>query len=350
MPDYKSFASDNHAGTHPAVFEAMVAASQGDAPAYGDDSVTSALTDCVRRHFGAQAEPFVVFNGTAANILSLTALLRSYEGVVCAETAHINTDECGAPEALLGSKLLPVATSDGKLTPELVAGWLHGIGDQHHVQPRVVSISQSTELGTCYTLNEVRQLANYAHEHGMYLHIDGARLANAAVSLGCELADVVAGADVVSLGATKNGALNAEAVVVLRPELARGMAFVRKQRMQLASKMRFLSAQLLALFDGELWRANASHANAMARRLASGVNDTEEVEVCYPVEANAVFARLAPVAITAMQTLYTFHVWDEWTGTVRWMTSFDTEERHIDDFVESLRQAVKGTSVDPTGP
>ncbi len=339
-----SFGSDNHAGVHPDVLAAVVEANTGTVPAYGDDPVTAEAERLVRRHFGPTAEVFPVFNGTGANVVGLQAMLRSFESVICAESAHINVDECGAPERFLGSKLVDVPAPGGKLTVDLVDAARWGVGDPHHVQARVVSITQSTELGTVYSLDEIRALSAYAHERGMYLHLDGARIANAAVALGVELGELgsAVGVDVLSFGATKNGALGAEAVVVLRPELAASMHFVRKQAMQLASKMRFVSAQLVALLSDDLWRRNAANANAMAARLAAAVDGAAGVTVTDRVQANAVFALLDPRATAVLQQEFPFYVWNEATGQVRWMTSWATTEADVDAFAARIREVAAG--------
>lgn len=342
-----SFASDNHAGVHPAVFDAMLAANRGHAPAYGADGLTDRARDLFGRHFGDDIDVLFVFNGTGANVVGLQTMLRPFESIVCAETAHINVDECGAPERFLGSKLIDVPTTDGKLTTALIEKVAPGLGDQHHVQPRVVSITQPTELGTVYTPEEIAALAEWAHRHDMLLHVDGARLANAAVSLDCELGDLGAplGVDVMSFGATKNGAMGAEAVILFGDDdRIRRSPFVRKQSMQLASKMRFVSAQFVALLEADLWRTNAAHANEMARRLAAGVRGVAGVDIAHPVQANAVFAALpTDEAIAAQQAHYPFYVWDAGRRQVRWMTSFDTEAADVDDFVARLADAL-GTS------
>lgn len=339
MSAHRSFGSDNHAGVHPEVLDAIARVNEGQQPAYGDDEITRQLEGLVQTHFGVGARGFPLWSGTGANVLGLSALLRPYEAVICADTAHINTDECGALERFHGAKLLTVTAREGKLSPDGVASRLTGVGDQHHAQPRVVSISQATELGTCYTHPEIRAIAEIAHEQGLYLHMDGARLANAAASLGCDLRELTtdAGVDVLSLGGTKNGAMAAEAVIVLRPGLAEGLPFVRKQGMQLASKMRFVSAQLVALLSSDLWRRNAEHANAMAHRLSGGLQELPEVEVNGPVQANAVFATLDPERIGKLQKLWSFHVWDEDRHQVRWMTSFATTPDDVDAFLADIR-------------
>ncbi len=335
-----SFASDNWASIHPEVLVAMAAANDGHVPAYGNDPVTEAAVALFAEHFGKDADVSFVFNGTGANVVGLQSLLRPFEAVICAGTAHINTDECGAPERFLGSKLISVPTPDGKLTPELVEGAGGGVGDQHHVQPRVVSISQPTEMGTCYRVDEIVALAAWAHERGMVLHVDGARLANAAAFLGVELGELgsPAGVDVLSFGGTKNGAMAAEAVISFRPALESSLRFIRKQSMQLASKMRFVSAQFTALLTDGLWRTNASHANAMACRLAEGIAGMPGLTVAYPVEANGVFVVVPQDVTEALQKYYPFYVWDVATGVVRWMTSFDTTEEDVDSLVYKVAE------------
>ncbi|MGP4096104.1 threonine aldolase family protein [Nonomuraea sp. KM90] len=338
----KSFASDNHAGVHPAILEAMAAANHGDAPAYGDDSWTSAFEAKIKETFGPGADGFAVLNGAGANMVGLALMLGRYDAIICADSAHIATHEAGAAERLLGVKLMTVATHDGKLRPADITSRLGGIGNPHEVQPTVVSISQATELGTCYSPAEIAALAEAAHESGLRLHVDGARLANAAAYLECDLRAITtdAGVDVFSFGGTKNGALAAEAVVVLDSSLAHAVPFLRRQSLQLASKMRFISSQLSALLTNDLWRRNAQHANQMAVRLADGLADIPGVSLAYPVESNAVFATLPPAVAETLRQRYLFHYWDEAAGTVRWMTAFDTTPEHVDDFLDDIRKAV----------
>jgi threonine aldolase len=285
---------------------------------------------------------FLVFNGTGANVVGLQSLLRPFEAVICADSAHINVDECGAPERFLGSKLIGVRTPDGKLTPELVEAAAGGVGDEHHVQPKVVSITQSTEVGTCYQVGEVAALAEWAHGRDMALHLDGARLSNACAGLGVGLGAFgsEAGVDVLSFGGTKNGAMGAEAVITFRSSEAAGLRYLRKQSMQLASKMRFTAAQFVALLSDDLWLRNASHANAMARRLADGVAAVDGVALAYPVEANGVFVALPSAVTEALQAEFPFYVWDEATGVVRWMCSFDTTEEDVDALVELVAEVM----------
>src|SRR3954447_6588540 len=338
----RAFASDNYAPALPEVVDAIVAANTGHVVSYGADPVTARLDERVREHFGGDAVGFPVFNGTAANVVGLRAMLRPWQGVVCAESAHLNVDEGGAPETMAGIKLLTVPTPDGKLTPELVDRRVVRIGDEHAVQPGVVSVTQSTEIGTRYSLEELDALAEHAHAHGMLFHIDGSRLANAAAALDVELGDVARGADVLSLGGTKIGLLAAEAVVVRNPELTPSLLYLRKQSMQLASKMRYVSAQLLALFEGDLWRRSAGHANAMAARLAAGVGDA--LTITQEVQANGVFAILPPGAAERLQQDFKFYVWNEHTGEVRWMCSWDTTEEDVDAFVEAILGVVQAVA------
>jgi len=337
MTSRKHFASDNHAGAHPAVLAALTEANTADADSYGDDAWTARLQDHTRRLFGPDAHIFPVFNGTAANVLCLAALLRPFEAVVCTDTAHIHVDECAAPERFTGGKLLTVATPDGKLTPESIERRLDGIGDQHHVQPRVISLAQTTELGTCYRPEEIAAIVAFAARHGLRVHMDGARLANAVARIGCAPRDLTAGIDMLSFGATKNGGLAADAVVLLAPDLVDTFPFIRKQGLQLASKMRFLSAQLLALLDNDLWLDNARHANAMATRLTDGLTDIPGTRLRYPAESNAVFATLSEAHIARLAERWAFYVWDATEHTVRWMTAFDTTEPDVDAFLADIR-------------
>jgi threonine aldolase len=335
------FASDNHAGVHPEVIDAIAVANVGHAGAYGADPWTARAAERFREHFGATAHAFPVFNGTGANVLCLEALTRRWQAIVCASTAHLHVDECGAPERA-GRKLLVVDTPDGRLTPELVEPLLVRIGDEHAVQPRVVSIAQSTELGTVYPPEAIAALADWAHGHGMLLHVDGSRLCNAAAALDVPLRALTtdAGVDAVSFGGTKNGLMGAEAVVLLREDVAESFKYVRKQAMQLASKMRYLSVQLDALLTGDLWLRSAAHANAMAHRLGAALEDVDGVAITQPVEANAVFAVLDPAVTERLQHDWSFYVWDEATGEVRWMTAWDTQPEDVDAFVADVRSAL----------
>src|SRR5882724_1766265 len=344
MKPLRSFASDNNAGIHPEIIKAISLANEGHVVGYGADPYTQTLSGKFREHFGADTEVFVVFNGTGANVLSLQALTRPYHAVICAASAHIYTDECGAPEKFTGCKLIPLETVDGKLTVEMAQHAYHGIGDEHHVQPKVISITQSTEMGTVYRPEEVQALAGFAHERDMYLHLDGARIANAAASLGQTLRQATRdlGVDVLSFGGTKNGALGAEAVVFFDKKLGNDFLYLRKQGMQLASKMRFISAQFDALLTGELWRKSAEHANRMARLLQKELRKIPQVKVVYKVEANGVFAKIPRPAIAKLQKRYFFYVWNEQQSVVRWMCSFDTTEQDVRQFAEFVGETIKG--------
>ena len=342
MKATRSFASDNNAGVHPEMLKAIASVNQGHVVGYGDDPYTQSAIVQFRRRFGADTETFFVFNGTAANCLSLKALTNSFHAVICAEAAHIYVDECGAPEKFTGCKLIPVPAKNGKLTVEIVRAAYHGIGDEHHVQPRVISITQATEVGTVYKPNEIRDLASFAHDHGMFLHVDGARIANAAAALGLGLREATRdlGVDVLSFGATKNGALGAEAVLFFNPELAANFKFYRKQGMQLASKMRFIAAQFEALFTNDLWLQNARHANRMAQLLKREVSKIPQVKIVYGVEANGVFAQIPRKAIAKLQKRYFFYVWNEAQSVVRWMCSWDSTADDVTQFTHFLRQSV----------
>ena len=346
MKPIRSFASDNNAGVHPALIRAITAVNRGHVVGYGDDTYTESAVKHFKRLFGQDIEVFFVFNGTAANCLSLKALTSSYHAVICAESAHIYVDECGAPEKFTGCKLIPLPPKDGKLTVETVRSAYHGIGDEHHVQPRVISITQATEVGTIYKPCEVRDLAEFAHERGMFLHVDGARIANAAASLGLSLRQATRelGVDVLSFGATKNGAMGAEAVVFFPAKKAGAprtdFKFYRKQAMQLSSKMRFISAQFEALLKGDLWLRNAEHSNRMAKLLERELSKILQVKIVYPVEANGVFARIPRHAIQQIMKRYFFYVWNEEQSMVRWMCSWDTTENDVMQFAKFVRQAV----------
>jgi threonine aldolase len=336
----RGFASDNAATVHPEVLAAIARVNVGHAFGYGHDDYTRRVESLVSAQFGEHARTFLVFNGTAANVLCLRAACRPWEAVICAETAHLNVDECGAPERIAGVKLLSTPTEDGKLTPELVDRMIARVGDEHAVQPGAVSISQCTELGTLYTPQELHAITALAHERGMIVHMDGARLSNAAVALGLTLGALTVGVDILSFGGTKNGLLGGEAVVVLRPELAEGFQYLRKQSLQLASKMRFLAAQFDALVSDQLWYACAERANAMAARLAQAVRDLPGLTITRPVQTNAVFATLPAAAIASLQQRFAFYVWDERRGEVRWMCSWDTTEQDVDGFASAVREAL----------
>jgi len=342
MKPARSFASDNNAGVHPEVLKAINAVNQGHTVGYGDDPYTQSVVLKFKKHFGSDIVVFFVFNGTAANCLSLKALTNSYHAVICAESAHIYTDECGAPEKFTGCKLIPIVPQNGKLTVESVANAYHGVDDPHHVQPRVISITQATEVGTLYQPAEIKALARFAHDRGMFLHVDGARIANAAASLGQTLSQATRdlGVDVLSFGGTKNGALGAEAVIFFNPKLGHDFLYLRKQGMQLASKMRFISAQFDALLTGDLWLKNAQQSNRMARLLQKKLSQIPQVRIVHKVEANGVFAKIPRKAIAKLQKRYFFYVWNQEQSVVRWMCSFDTTEQDVNQFAKLVAETV----------
>jgi threonine aldolase len=339
----RSFASDNNAGVHPEVLDAIARANQGHVVAYGDDPYTRSAIAKFEEHFGDGIEVFFTFNGTGANVLGLQALNRPYHAVLCSDYAHIYTDECGAPEKHTGSKLIPLPHQDGKITLDQVRHAYHGIGDQHHVQVRVISITQSTEMGTVYTPDEIRALAEFAHQHRMFLHMDGARIANAAVSLGQTLRQATRdpGVDVLSFGGTKNGIVGGEAVVFFHPTLGSDFLYLRKQGMQLASKMRFIAAQFEALLTNDLWKRSAEHANRMAQVLEAEVRKIPQVHIVWKVESNGVFAQIPRQAIEKIRQRYFFYPWIEDEGIVRWMCSFDTTEEDVREFARCVAEAVR---------
>ncbi len=341
-PDRRTFASDNYAGVLPEVLAAIADANGGHQIAYGEDDYTARLGEVLRAELGERTEVFPMFNGTGANVTALTALLPRWGAVIATGTAHIHTDEGGAPERVSGLKLLVVPGEDGKLTPAAIETEAWGWGDEHRPQPLAVSITQSTELGTVYTPEEVRAVADFAHERGMAVHMDGARIWNAAAALDMPLAAFTAevGVDVVSLGGTKNGLLGAEAIVVLDPGRVDGLVFLRKLNMQLASKMRFASAQLLALFEDGLGVRTAAQANAMAARLRAGLERIDGVAFSHPTDANAVFAELDLAAADRVREQYRFYDWDRAKRQVRWMCAFDTTEADVDAFVAAVRDAL----------
>lgn len=342
----RSFASDNYAGVHPEVLAALAEVNHGHQPAYGDDAVTAKLREVIAEHFGAQAQVFPVFNGTGANVVALQAMARPWEAVVCAQSAHVNVDEGGAPEKVGGLKLWTVPTADGKLTTELVDVHAWGYGDVHRAQPTILTVTQSTELGTLYEVDELAKLVAHAKSLNMKVHLDGARIANAAAALGVGFAEFTTdlGIDAVSFGGTKNGAMAAEAVVVLNPDAVPGVDYLRKTSMQLASKMRFISAQLLALLTDELWLRNANHANAMAQRLHDAVVAIPGVQVVRPVQVNSVFVVLPAEVTVRLQERFHFYTWDQATGEVRWMCAWDTTAADVDTFATAVAEEMASST------
>jgi threonine aldolase len=339
----RGFASDNNAGVHPEIMKALSEVNKGHTIAYGDDPYTSRAVQMLQNIFGSRSSVFLVFNGTAANVLGLDTLTQPYHSIICAETAHINVDECGAPEKFTGCKLLSVATENGKLTVEGIKRHMQGFGFEHHSQPGIISVSQTTEMGTVYTPAEIKVLSDFAHRYNMKLHMDGARISNAAVSLGLGFKEFTAdaGVDVLSFGGTKNGMMYGEAVVFFDSALAVDFKYRRKQGMQLASKMRFISAQFIAFLENDLWKTNASHANQMAEILFQKVKNIKEIIVTQEVQGNGVFVILPERIVQELQDEYFFYPWDEHRSEYRWMTSFDTTEDDIEKFVEKLKVLLK---------
>ncbi|MFP4112824.1 MAG: threonine aldolase family protein [Spirochaetota bacterium] len=336
------FASDNSAPVHPQIMSALQAANDGHAISYGDDPWTREAVAALRRVLGRKASVHFVYNGTGSNVLGMQAALSGYHAIVCTDVSHINTDECGAPERNTGAKLLPVTSTNGRMRPDQIESHLHALGVEHHSQPKVVSLTQSTELGTVYRPDEVKEIARICHRHGLLVHMDGARISNAAAFLDGELPDVTAklGVDILSLGGTKNGMMFGEAVVFFRPELSDAFPYIRKQGMQLASKMRYIAAQFAALYGGDLWRELATHANAMAAMLARKLAPIPEIEIAYPVEANAVFARVPRRIIKRVQDELYFYVWDEEASIVRFMCSYDTTESDVEKLVAAVNDSL----------
>ena len=325
------------------MLDAMNGVNEGHVIAYGDDPYTAAATEKIRQELGPGAGVYFVFTGTAANVLGLKASTENWNSVICADTAHIHCDECGAPEFFTGCKLLTVSPRDGKLTVDLIKKHMHGFDFEHHAQPKVVSVTQATEMGTVYTPDELREICDYAHSLGLLVHMDGARICNAAVSLGVSLAEITGGTgiDVLSFGGTKNGLMYGEAIVFFNRELERNFKYVRKQGMQLASKMRYIAAQFDAMLTDRLWHKNADHANSMARLLADEVSRIPGIEITQKVQINGVFAIVPPEIVPGLQKEFFFYVWNEETSEVRWMTSWDTTEEDIRGFARLLSEKMK---------
>lgn len=338
----RGFASDNNSGVHPEILNALMEVNTGHAVGYGDDPWTKDAEALFSKIFEAPVNVFFVFNGTGANIVALQALCHSYEAVVTSSTAHIMVDECASPEKHIGGKLIGLPSSDGKISPSLIRPLLHAKGFEHHAQPKVISISQSTELGTLYSVDEIKTICDFAHQHQMFVHVDGARIANAIASSGSSLKKMLVdtGVDVISFGGTKNGLMFGEAVVCINRLLSSNLRYIRKQSSQLFSKMRFISAQYLTYLEQELWLDNARQANNMARYLATQLKEIPMVKISREVSSNAVFAILPNNVIESLKKKYFFYVWDQEISEVRWMTSFDTTENDIDVFIEELKDLI----------
>ena len=339
----RSFASDNNAPVHPEIMNAIINANTEDYVSYGDDPYTEKAQAVFTKRFGTDVEVFFVCTGTGANVSAISHLIKPWQAVMCASTAHINHDECGAPEKYSGSKVLTVKSDDGKLRTTQMEPFLHSLGFEHHAQPGIISITQATELGMVYTPDEIEEIARFAHHNDLLLHLDGARIANAIVSQESSLEEMITntGVDVISFGGTKNGLLMGEAVIFLNPDLAKGFKYVRKQSMQLVSKMRYVGAQFVAHFENDLWLKNAVHANKMAKLLAEKIRDIKEVKLTMPVHTNAVFAIIPPEIIAPLQDKYFFYVWNPMVHEVRWMTHYATTEQDIDDFVATIQRLLR---------
>ena len=338
----EEFGSDNHSGIHPEILKAIESVNNGYAVAYGDDEFTGRAIKKFKEHFGNNIDVFFVYNGTAANILGLKTVTNSFNSIICAETAHLNVHECCGPEKFIGCKLVTIPTDDGKLTVDLIKPFLVGFGDCHMAQPKVVSITQPTELGTVYTPKEIKKLSDFAHKNNMLLHVDGARLCNAAASLNVKMKEITcaAGVDILSFGGTKNGMMLGEAVVFFNKKLSKNFEFIRKQGMQLASKMRFISVQFETFLSDDLWLENARHANKMAQLLKKEIKNIPQIKITQKVQGNAVFAILPKKYVISLQKKYFFHVFDEENSEVRWMCSFDTSKEDIMDFVDVIKQTI----------
>ncbi|MBN1185120.1 MAG: low specificity L-threonine aldolase [Bacteroidales bacterium] len=339
----KSFASDNNSGVHPAVIDALKNVNKGHELAYGDDPYTQKAINLFRTLLEESIDVYFVLTGTGANVLGIQSITKSYHSVICAESSHMQVDECGAPEKFIGCKMLPIETKDGKLTPDLIEKHLHGFGFEHHSQPKVISITQATELGTIYELNEIKQISRMAHSHGMFVHMDGARIANAAAALKVSLHEMLVetGVDVVSFGGTKNGLMYGEAIIFMNKALSLDFKYYRKQGMQLVSKMRYVAAQFLAYLNDDLWLQNATHANDMAQLLYQHLKAFKEIRITQTVQSNAIFAILPKEKISTIQKESFFYIWNEEKGEVRFVTSYDTMEEDVEAFIEILSRYFK---------
>ena len=342
MLNKRGFASDNNSGVSPEVIDMLQKVNSGHVVGYGDDVYTHEAIALMKKHFGNKAIPFFTFTGTGANVLSIASVNQSFQSVICAHTAHINEDECGAPEKFSGCKLIAIDSPNGKLTPELIRPHLIGFDFEHRSQPGMISITQPTEMGTVYTVDEIKAISALAKKYQLLLHMDGARLANAAVSLNMPFKSFTysAGVDIVSFGGTKNGLMSAESVIFFNQMHCKNFKFFRKQSMQLASKMRYLSAQFIAYLKIDLWKSNALNANNMAKYLESKVREIPNIHITQNVEANGVFAIIPKDVIEPLRKEVFFYPWNEETGEVRWMASFDTTEQDIDIFVDLLKSYI----------
>lgn len=339
----KSFASDNYSGAHPSILKAVSDANVGHAKSYGYDEITKRADEKFSEHFGDGIEVYYVFNGTAANVIGLAGITPSHSSIICTDVGHINVDECAAPQRFIGCRILTIPTADGKMTVDGIKKHVKRIGDHHYAQAKVVSLTQSTEYGTVYTVEEIKEIVDFAHENNLYFHMDGARLANAAASLNVSLKELTAdlNVDVLSFGGTKNGIMFGDAIVFFKKEYAKDFMYIRKQGMQLASKMRYISAQFEALLSNDLWLKNARHANKMAKLLESKLRNIPKVKITQKVEANAVFAIIPKEHVAELQSKYQFTIWEENTSEARLMTSFDTTEEDVEGFTKVIAETLK---------
>lgn len=339
----KSFSSDNSSGVHPEIMEAIINVNKEHVSAYGHDYFTERAENKFKEVFGNDIEVFFVYNGTGANITALTSMTNSFNSIICSNVSHINVDECGAPEKFSGCKLLPLKSVNGKLTIEEIEKTIHVLGVEHHSQPKVISLTQSTEYGTLYSIEELKEISQFGKKHNMYIHMDGARISNACIALDVDFQTLTVdcGVDVLSFGGTKNGLMYGEAVVFFNKDLAQNFKYIRKQSTQLASKMRFISAQFEALLSNDLWKRNAKHSNDMAKMLFNLVSEIPQVKISQPVQVNSVFAILPKDIISKLQEKFHFYIWDETISEVRWMCSFDTTKEDIISFVETLKDLLK---------
>jgi threonine aldolase len=334
----RSFGSDNHSGVHPAILKSVEKANAGHAAAYGGDFLSKQFSEKIKEIFGETAEPVIVFNGTGANVVALRAATQPFQSVIAPQTGHIVVDECGAPEFMTGAAIKTVDSTDGKLTPELLKPMLHGFGNEHHSQPKTVYISQCTELGTIYTPGEIAALADFLHRHDMYLYMDGARIANAAVSLNKSLKEITVdcGVDILGFGGTKNGMMMGESVIAFRPELAANLKYIRKQSAQLFSKMRYVACQFLSYLEDDLWAKNAQHANDMAQLLRNGISSIGDFEFTQPTAANVILVKMPETITSRLLENHCFYVWNEAVNEIRLVTSWDTSESDIETFLNDL--------------
>ena len=342
MKNIRGFASDNNSGVHHEILKAMESVNSGHTIAYGNDIYTASAKEKIKEFFSENIDIYFVFLGTAANVLGLKAITNSYNAIICAETAHINVDECGAPEKHTGCKLLSLPTKDGKLTIDLVKSYMHGFGFEHHSQPKIISITQATEMGTVYTPDEIKKITGFAHDNSMLVHMDGARICNAVAFSGVGFKEMTndVGVDILSFGGTKNGMMYGESIIFFKKELSADFKYIRKQGMQLASKMRFMAVQFERLLTDGLWLKNAQHANRMAQLLAKEINEIPQIKITQKVQANGVFAIVPKKYIPILQKEYFFYMWNEETSEVRWMTSFDTTEEDILSFVSIIKKVI----------